>query len=294
MRVMRLRTAKLVCALMFAGVTATAASTAAPVNSLTGSISYGSFTSKALRGTMHYSVYLPAGYTTSKRYPVIYFLHGLPATADAYRAIGPITAAVQQSGYQAIVVGVQGARAGDADPEWRNWGAGRNWETATAKELVSVIDARYSTIGDRSGRVLVGISAGGYGATLIALHNPGVYAAVESWSGYFHATNEAGTAALDLGSDAVNAWANAHRQISNVRRLLSYSLPRTYFAFYVGSSDSRFRAENVEFYNELRSAGISRIVFRIYPGAHDWTLWSAHGTSWIRNALIVAAKPARA
>ena len=42
--------------------------------------------SVALSGTAHALVVLPDGYATSrKRYPVIYFLHGLPAGPDAYR-----------------------------------------------------------------------------------------------------------------------------------------------------------------------------------------------------------------
>src|ERR671922_197515 len=40
-----------------------------------------SLPSKALRGRLAFEVYVPPGYATSKlRYPVIYFLHGLPAS----------------------------------------------------------------------------------------------------------------------------------------------------------------------------------------------------------------------
>ena len=83
--------------------------------------------------------------------------------------------AVEASGGHAIVVGAQGARAGDADPEWLDHGPGRNWETATAVELVKTIDSRYRTIPTRTGRVLLGISAGGYGAALIGSHHPETY-----------------------------------------------------------------------------------------------------------------------
>src|SRR5579872_493998 len=204
--------------LLVLAVAGATAAGAAP--SVRGTIRFESFHSAALAGTMHYSVYLPPGYATSgKRYPVIYFLHGLPAGGTTYQSIAQLAAAVEATGKPAIVIGAQGARAGDTDPEWRNWGAGRNWETATAKELVSVVDSRYRTIAARSGRLLVGISAGGYGATLIALHNPGIYSVVESWSGYFHATTPAGTETLDLGSAAANSRASAHTQLARVRRL---------------------------------------------------------------------------
>ena len=76
------------------------------LNALMGAIAYESFTSAALKGTTHYSVYLPPAYASSgKRYPVVYFLHGLPGTANDYRSIDQLAAAVEASGHPAIVIG---------------------------------------------------------------------------------------------------------------------------------------------------------------------------------------------
>jgi enterochelin esterase-like enzyme len=259
---------------------------------LRGTIEYGSFPSKALRGTDHYAVYLPPDYATSgQRYPVIYFLHGLPESPDAYRSIGAIASAVEQSGREAIVVGAQGARKGDPDPEWLDWGPGRNWETATAEELVSTIDKRYRTIADRRGRLLIGISAGGYGATLIATHHPAIYSVIESWSGYFHATNPAGTAALDLGSQEANEWASFDKQIPKLRQRFGPWFDRTYYGFYVGTNDTRFRDENERIERELRAYRIPHVRFSIYEGAHTWSLWQKHAVDWIGSGLGFAAPP---
>jgi S-formylglutathione hydrolase FrmB len=257
-----------------------------------GTIAYSSFRSKALGGVDHYSVYLPKGYDAGPtRYPVVYFLHGLPASAGAYRSIQPVVQALEQTGRKAIVIGVQGARNGDTDPEWLDWGPGRNWETATAKELVGVVDSRYRTIVSRNGRMLLGISGGGYGATLIGLHNPSTYAVVESWSGYFHPTNPAGTAPLDLGSSEANDWASAHTLIPRLKKFLTGYGSKGYFGFYVGTNDSLFRAENEQFYAEIRRAGIRSVVFRLYDGAHGWSLWSEHAETWLANGLASAAQP---
>ncbi len=266
---------------------AASAATATASPRLQGTVEYATFQSKALKGTVHFSIYLPSDYASSgKRYPVIYFLHGLPGTSLSYRSITQVAAALEASGRPAIVVGAQGSRSGDTDPEWRDWRAGRNWETATSSELVSVVDARYRTIAERSGRILIGISAGGYGATLIALHNPSIYSVVESWSGYFHATTPDGTAALELRSEEADDWANAHKLIPRAKRFLSADSTPTYFAFYVGTNDSLFKAENLKFYDELRKAGISDVVFHVYSGGHNWTLWSEHAEAWLGKALI--------
>jgi predicted alpha/beta superfamily hydrolase len=56
----------------------------APLHRQTPRIEYGSFRSAAVDGRLRYTIALPPGYATSgKRYPVVYFLHGLPANAHA-------------------------------------------------------------------------------------------------------------------------------------------------------------------------------------------------------------------
>jgi enterochelin esterase-like enzyme len=260
-------------------------------STLIGTIEEGSFRSHAVKGMLHFSIYLPPGYADSAmRYPVIYFLHGLPASPRTYRSIDTVAQAVEESGHQAIVVGAQGARNGDYDPEWLDRGTGRRWETATAVELVSVIDHRYKTLARRSGRLLVGISAGGYGATLIAAHHPATYSVIESWSGYFHATNPTGTRALDLGTAEANDWADFHKLIPTLKRRFAQYANRTYYGFYVGTDDARFRRENLRVYRELRAARLAHVYFRMYSGAHAWTLWAEHAEEWVGRGLRVAAK----
>jgi len=264
----------------------------AAAQSLRGTITDATFRSAALDGREGYSVYLPPGYGMSRtRYPVIYYLHGLPSSAGSYRDLKPIAEAVEQSGREAIVVGVQGARDGDTDPEWRNWGRGRDWETATAVELVHVIDQRFRTIASRAGRVILGISAGGYGATLIADHHPSVFSVIQSWSGYFQATNPAGTAVLDLGSKSADDWADFSKQIPRLRTQFGASLRSTYYSFYVGNDDTRFLQTNEEIAGELHAYGVPNITFSVYAGGHSWTLWGRHASDWIARALQHAAKP---
>ena len=231
-------------------------------------------TSVALSGKVHARVFLPADYddNPTRRYPVVYFLHGLPANADSYRANAWIADALARTG-QAILVLPQGARSGDRDPEYLNWGAGRNWETYIAKELPRYIDAHYRTIRARSGRAIMGLSAGGYGATIMGLHHPGTFSVIESWSGYFHPTDPTGTRPL-----AREPATSAHTLTSIVRR------SPTYFAFYVGRGDTRFLAENEQLDRELSVDHVPH-VFEIYRGAHESSLWQTHAVTWLRLAL---------
>ena len=242
------------------------------------------FQSQALGGTLRFEVLLPHDYdSSSARYPVVYFLHGLPAGPDGYKSAVFLEQALNRIGSSAILVAPQGSRSPNSDPEYLG-----DWERAIAHELPSVVDARYRTIPGRTGRALIGLSAGGYGAMLLALHNLAAFAVVESWSGYFHPTNPAGTAPLDLGSPAANAHASAHSYVPTLKPKLKQQ--PTFIGFYVGIGDDRFRDENEQLDRELTAARIPH-VFRLYPGGHDTTVWLAHAPAWLTLALDHLAKP---
>ena len=241
------------------------------------------FGSDALQDEIGLRVYLPPGYRGStRRYPVIYFLHGLPAATGAYRSTNFLRRAMSELGRSAIVVAVQGARAGELDAEYLDSGPGHNWETAVANEVPHLVDTHFRTIATRRGRAIVGISAGGYGAMLIGLHHLETFAVIESWSGYFHPTDVSGKTGLDLGSAAKNAHASAHSFAASLRGSLT-RLP-TLLSFYIGSGDARFRAENVLLDRELTASNVPHL-FRIYPGAHTQTLWTRHAPAWLGLAL---------
>ena len=245
-----------------------------------------SFHSAALGGTEHYAVYLPAGYASSdRRYPVIYAVHGLPGGPASYLNM-PIAAwgrIASAAGRPAIVVAPQGARPGDSDPEWHDWAPDREWESAVAVDLVREIDRTYRTIPDRRDRAIIGMSAGGYGAMLIGLHHLDTFSVIQSWSGYFHPTNPAGTAPLDVGSPQGRVAASAHSYVPLLPGWLDRWHP-TYLGFYIGDQDTRFLAENRQLDRELRAAGVPH-QFAVYAGGHTSAVWNAHAPAWIGRAM---------
>jgi S-formylglutathione hydrolase FrmB len=243
---------------------------------LNGRVVNGTLASSA--GPISYDVYLPPGYDASTgRYPVVYYLHGLPANAGSFHGVGYVAAALERGARPAIVVAPQGATAADSDPEYLDLGPGRQWDTAIAVELPRAVDAAYRTIPDRSGRAIVGVSAGGYGAMMLGLHHLALFSAIESWSGYFHPTDPDGVHSI---SD--RPWWSAHTFVSSLRR--AFLVHPTFLGFYVGAADTLFRGENVQFARELSRAHVP-FTFRIYPGGHAQSLWSAQAPSWLSQAL---------
>jgi putative tributyrin esterase len=242
-----------------------------------------SFTSDALRARLSFEIFLPAGYWSGARcYPVVYFLHGLPAGPTSFRNFSWVASALAATGHRAILVVPQATLRPGGDPEYHDWGPGDDWETALSTELPAYVDAHYRTIAARSGRAIVGISAGGYGASIIGLHHPAVYAAIESWSGYFRPTNRTGTKTLHVGSAEGDAYASVHALVPSL--VSQFEKYPTFFAFYVGASDPVFVADNEILDRQLTAAGIPHL-FSLYQGAHTTSLWQAHATAWLRLAL---------
>ena len=247
------------------------------------------FHSNALDATLHFAVSLPASYNDGRRYPVVYFLHGLPAGSSAYRDVSLVRDALVRSDHEAIVIAPQGATDDDSDPEYLDRGRGHNWETAISRELLAYVDRHFHTIRNRGGRALIGLSAGGYGAMLIGLHHLDEFSVIESWSGYHRPTDPSGTHILDLGSPAANAHASAHSYVRGLRSKLRTE--PTLIGFYVGVADTRFLNDNVLLHEELAAAHVPHL-FRLYPGGHERALWSAHAGEWLEFALARLDGPA--
>jgi S-formylglutathione hydrolase FrmB len=132
-------------------------------------------------------VYLPPGYaTSSKRYPVVYFLHGYGATAAIYsERVLHLPAGVDEAiaaGAQDTIVVMPDAYSAYSGSMYANSPTVGNWEGFVAQDLVAYIDANYRTLATRESRGLSGHSMGGYGTLRIGMKHPGVFGALYAMS----------------------------------------------------------------------------------------------------------------
>ena len=242
--------------------------------------------SPALGGSLPAQVFLPAGYSArGRRYPVVYFLHGLPGNPTSYTKNAFVAQSLVSAGQRAIVVAPQGARNANDDREYLDWSATENWPRTISRDLTSCVDSRFRTIPERTGRALVGLSAGGYGAANIALRNLKTFAAVESWSGYFVATDPSGNHVLKLPTPAAQRAATVPDGPALAEQLARWP---TFIGFYAGRSDQRFLDMNEAFDKALRKAGVAH-VFQTYTGGHTATLWESQAPDWLGMALMYLA-----
>jgi endo-1,4-beta-xylanase len=121
-------------------------------------------------------VYLPPGYekSSSKRYPVLYFLHGgggNQRVADIW--VQKLDAAIRGGQIPPMIaVSVQGLPGGRFldSPDGK-----MPIESVIMKDLIPHIDATYRTIPRREARVLEGLSMGGYGAFHLGFKYPEMF-----------------------------------------------------------------------------------------------------------------------
>ena len=128
-------------------------------------------------------VFLPPSYGNdkSRRYPVVYALHGYSIGAEQWtheiHVPQTIEGAFAQGAKEMIVVLPDSKTVHNGSMYSSSVTTG-DFERFIAHDLVAYIDAHYRTIPDRLGRGLVGHSMGGYGATRIGMKHADVFGSV--------------------------------------------------------------------------------------------------------------------
>jgi len=141
-------------------------------------------------------ILVPAGYAESaKRYPMVLLLHGIGDTSSAWTRNQdgwPITLETFTADKDVIVVMPDAGQNIDAGwfTDWYNGGAygSPRWETYHLVQLLDYVDRSFRTRGDRNGRVVAGLSMGGFGTMSYAARNPDLFAGAFSFSGALDST----------------------------------------------------------------------------------------------------------
>lgn len=137
------------------------------------------FDSPALNRPWRVRTYLPEGYDGTKRYPVIYFLHGMGSDETMPEQIGYLPK-------NHIVIAPNGYDKAGRASFWQDQDSGDDqFSLGVAQDLVGWTDRTFRTIPSPEGRKLAGVSMGGQGALGIALNRPGVFGSVYAHSPIF-------------------------------------------------------------------------------------------------------------
>lgn len=137
--------------------------------------------SSILGGERRYAIYLPAGYETSERsYPVLYLLHGAGDDQTGWIQFGEIqhTAdkAIADGSATSMIVVMPDADTGrrgyfnDIRGDW-------DYEDFFITELIPHIEKTYRVRSEKRYRAVAGLSMGGGGSFMYALHHPELFSA---------------------------------------------------------------------------------------------------------------------
>src|SRR5687767_10431917 len=149
-----------------------------------------SMTSKILKMDRKYAVYLPPGYESSERsYPVMYLLHGGGDDQTGWVQFGEVEniadKAISEGRSTAMIIIMPDANTGKRG--YTNTATG-DWlyEDFFFNELMPFVEKKYRIKGEKRYRAVSGLSMGGHGSFIYALHRPDLFSSacpLSAWCG---------------------------------------------------------------------------------------------------------------
>ena len=239
--------------------------------------------STLLNSEIKYSIYLPPDYDTSQRsYPVLYLLHGAgDAGHIAWVQCGEVQhiadKAIKEGNCTPMIIVMPDANAGkrgyfnSVKGDWR-------YEDFFFKEFIPFIEGKYRIRGEKPYRAVAGLSMGGGGTFIYALHHP------ELFSSACPLSANAGPMSLSGTKEHLERWkketfteneAEAYYQQYSVAHWVE-KMPeeqKKAVRWYIDCGDDDFLFEgNSLIHIAMRKGGIPH-EFRIRDGGHTWTYW---------------------
>ncbi len=223
----------------------------------------------ALQKMMNLSVIWPENQVGP--FPVLYLLHGLSDNHSAWMRLSHIEKYVRD--LPLIVVMPDGGRGFYCDAKDASKS---QYETYIARDVINFVDNAFNTVPDRRGRVVAGLSMGGYGAMKFALKYPTMFCAAVSHSGalgFGHNLRDDENLNLEfaqiLGSKPRGGADDLYALAEKIDR---EQLP----ALRIDCGVDDFLIEdNRAFCKYLQEQKIAH-EYQENPGAHTWEYWDLH------------------
>jgi enterochelin esterase-like enzyme len=210
---------------------------------------------------IRYLVYLPPCYaSTSRRFPVLYLIHGMSYREQQWLDIGLVSALdtgiLNSRLAPMIVVMPYLGSIGTQD----SFPPDPSYETVILDEIRPQIESLFCTVNNRTGRAIGGISRGGFWAYSIAMRFPYMFGQVGGHSAYFPSN-----VGLPAQNDPLELALNETPLKDAELRMYMDS----------GATDSSGPSQQL-FSSRLSARGIAH-SFVVHPqGDHDNDYWSAH------------------
>src|SRR5882724_6082479 len=272
-------------------------------------VEYGSLQSASLGKELKFAVQFPPSYErdTKRRYPVLYFLHGMNGNEREFERRGVAAAINKMREDGKIGEFVIVSPAGE-NSFYLNAKNGAQYEDAIIKDLIPYIEKTYRVIGTPATRSIQGISMGGWGALLLAFKHPEMFSTVTT-----HCAALFNELPRPSGTDrrsqfmlqiigkifgdppdeeffrSVNPMFVVEQNLAAIKK----SGIKIYFD--CGEQDRyQFQDSNKLFDEKLTKLGLAH-EFHLYPGNHGWEYMISvadHSYTFLWSNFQTGAKPA--
>lgn len=240
-----------------------------------------SMTSKILKSERKYSIYLPPDYESSQRnYPVLYLLHGSGDDQTGWVQFGEVLnitdKAIKDGTATPMIIVMPDANTGkrgyfnDIKGEWR-------YEDFFFEEFMPFIEKKYHIKTDKRFRAIAGLSMGGGGSFMYALHHPELFSSAAPLSASVGSLSldeakisiRRGTP--DATDDQVAAYYNKYSAVPLIEAMPDAQ--KNAVRWYIDCGDG----DNLSIGNAMVHIAMMKKQipheFRVRDGAHTWTYW---------------------
>ncbi|MCX6322032.1 MAG: alpha/beta hydrolase-fold protein [Bacteroidia bacterium] len=243
-----------------------------------------SMPSKLLKMDRKYAIYLPPDYETSQRsYPILYLLHGAGDDQTGWVQFGEVLniadEAIKTGIATAMIIVMPDANTGkrgyvnDVKGEWL-------YEDFFFQEFMPFIEKTYRIKADKRYRAIAGLSMGGEGTFIYALHHPELFSSACPLSAATGPKNIEALKDYRLWQgveDITDADKESYFKRYSVLSLIE-NMPdaqKKAVRWYIDCGDDDFLYEgNSLVHIAMRKNEIPH-EFRIRDGGHTWTYWRA-------------------
>ncbi|MFZ9982679.1 MAG: alpha/beta hydrolase [Cyclobacteriaceae bacterium] len=246
-----------------------------------------SLKSQILGKEVEYSVYFPPDYEiSSRRYPVLYLLHGYSDDETGWTQFGEVKAIadrqLSKDEMTSMIIVMP-----DAGISWyiNSYDGKVLYEDFFVKELIPFIDTNYRTRTDRQYRAVAGLSMGGHGTLVLSMKHPDLFSTAAPLSAAVWTDAEVtgmpeenwgrGIGLVygkDLkGKDRLGSHFQKNSGIGLVNSLNADDLKKVRYYIDCGDKDFLIKGNMA-----LHAAMIDKKIpheFRVRQGVHDWTYW---------------------
>jgi enterochelin esterase-like enzyme len=239
--------------------------------------------SKILKSNRKFAIYLPPDYETSQRsYPVLYLLHGGGDDQTGWVQFGEVLSIADQSfrtGEATPMIIVMP----DANTERRGYfndiKGDWNYEDFFFKELMPYVEKKYRIKPEKKFRAIAGLSMGGGGTFMYALHHPELFSSACPLSASVgplsleDAKTSVRRSSPQATDENIEAYYKSHSALALLDTLTGDQ--KKAIRWYIDCGDDDFLYEgNALIHIAMRKKEIPH-EFRTRDGAHNWTYWRA-------------------